>query len=162
MNNDFHEFLGPIIGMNTRAMRRHLNRRLVEAGYDVTAEQLIIMVILGQHDGSNQQLIAEVSGKDKTSTTRMIDTMERNGLVRRVPDPKDRRQKRIHLTDKGRYEQEQMMTHIYATHESATYGISPEELKLCKDVLGRVLSNLIETDPTWPGPRFDRGIDNGV
>lgn len=159
MDKEFHKNLGPLVGMTAKAMRRQINRRLVEAGYDVTAEQLIIMSVLGRQDGSNQQLISEICGKDKTSTTRMIDTMERNGLVQRVPDHEDRRQNRIHLTEKGRLEQEQMMTHIFATHEQAVKGIPPEELKLCKDVLCRVLSNLIEADPTWPGPRFESSMN---
>lgn len=158
MDKEFHKNLGPLVGMTARAMRRQLNRRLMEAGSDVTAEQLIIMAVLGRQDGYNQQWIAEICGKDKTSTTRMIDTMERNGLVRRVPDRQDRRQNLIHLTDKGRAEQEQMMTHIFATHEHATQGVPPEELKACKDVLARVLSNLIEADPTWPGPRLGNGM----
>lgn len=157
MDKDFHNNLGPLVGMTARGMRRQLNRRLLEAGYEVTAEQLIIMAVLGRQDECNQQWIAEICGKDKTSTTRMIDTMERNGLVQRVADRKDRRQNLIILTDKGRAEKEQMMTHIVATHEQATLTIPPEELKVCKAVLRRVLSNLIEADPTWPGPRLENG-----
>lgn len=36
-----------------------------------------------------------------------IDTMERDGLVRRVPDPADRRAKRLDITDMGRQVLEQ-------------------------------------------------------
>ena len=138
--------------MTARAMRRQLNRRLTEAGHDVTAAQLIVMGVLSRGGAFNQQLIAEISGKDKTSTTRMIDTMERHGLVQRVPDPDDRRQNRILLTEKGRAEQQEMMAHIYATHEQAAEGIPKGDLDQCKEVLRRVLNNLIQADPTWPCP----------
>lgn len=155
MDFNFQDQLGRLLGMTHQAMRRQLNRRLVERGGMVTGDQLIIIICLSRHDGLSQKLIAEICGKDKTSTTRMIDTMEKHELVRRVPDKVDRRQNMIYLTDKGRQIFENMLPLIEATHVQAQRGVSPEELQVCKRVLKEVLTNLIETDPDWPMPFVD-------
>ncbi|MGK5636708.1 MarR family winged helix-turn-helix transcriptional regulator [Streptomyces sp. URMC 126] len=46
--------------------------------------------------------LARLLGCDKTNVTGLIDRLERRGLVRRDPDPADRRVSRAALTDEGR------------------------------------------------------------
>lgn len=53
-------------------------------------------------DGVTQQELCNATFKDKPSMTRLIDNMEKQHLVIRVPDKKDRRTNKIHLTENGK------------------------------------------------------------
>jgi DNA-binding MarR family transcriptional regulator len=46
--------------------------------------------------------IAEIFGLAPRTVTEALDTLERDGLVRRDPDKADRRVKRVSITDEGR------------------------------------------------------------
>lgn len=56
----------------SRALAKRLNRNFQDAGYDVTAEQWTMLCELWQREGYTQRELAELSGKDKTSVTRLI------------------------------------------------------------------------------------------
>ncbi len=45
--------------------------------------------------------LAEMAGVTRATMTGLIDTLERDGLVRRESDPADRRAMLVHLTDEG-------------------------------------------------------------
>jgi len=45
--------------------------------------------------------LAEMAGVTRATMTGLIDTLEKDGLVRREPDPHDRRAMLVHLTDAG-------------------------------------------------------------
>lgn len=82
----------------TDAFRQH--------GFTLTVEQFSILAILWYRDGINQRDISEQLGRDKTTIARVINTMEKNKLVKRVTDPRDTRGKLVMLAPKGRSMQE--------------------------------------------------------
>ena len=98
-----------LIKRTSRNFRKRLNRSFAKAGHDVTTEQWRILRCLQYQDGQRQQDLADVVHKDKTSITRIIDSMEKRDLVVRIPDRLDRRQKLIYLTNKGKRLQEELM-----------------------------------------------------
>ena len=53
-------------------------------------------------DGKSQNEIAEKTIRDKVSVTKIIDNLEKHKLVKRALDEKDRRVRRIFLTDEGK------------------------------------------------------------
>ena len=89
-------------GRFSRSMMSLSNKRLQEAGHDLSIEHAIILKHLIEKEGQTQQQLAENTFKHKTSITFLIDKMVRKNLVVRVPDQTDRRNKLIYLTDKGR------------------------------------------------------------
>jgi DNA-binding MarR family transcriptional regulator len=52
--------------------------------------------------GVSQAALTERMGLSKQAVQQLLDQLERDGVVRREPDPGDRRAKRIHLTELGR------------------------------------------------------------
>ena len=121
---------------------RRLNRTFTAAGHDVTGEQWRILMSLWHKDGQRQQDLADFAHRDKTSITRIIDSMEKRDLVVRVPDKLDRRQKLIYLTDKGKRQQESLMQIVRETSLEAQQGIEPEHLDVFRDVLAKIRDNL--------------------
>lgn len=69
---------------------------------DLTKVQLIMLRILSQNDGQPQNSLAFLTDRDKASLTRLITTMEKKSLVKRVESNTDRRVNHIFITDKGK------------------------------------------------------------
>lgn len=146
MNNDstynLNESLGFLVGHLSRLMGSRLNDRFREAGHQVTREQWMVLTQLWNSDGSNQQDLALGCSRDKTSITRIIDSLEKLGYVVRIPDQNDRRNKRIHLTQPGRELQSALMEQAYKTREEAETGIDTAEMEACKNVLRQIIETL--------------------
>ena len=134
--------LGYIVGLARRALLNRLNQDFEKAGHHVTCEQLGVLVSLRQKDGQNQNELASYTCKDKTSIARLIDGMEKRGLVVRTLDKKDGRCKLIYLTHKGKELQRKLIPMIKGAIEDTQQGVKPGDLKVCKDVLKRVTRNL--------------------
>jgi len=83
-------------------LRRMFQIKIKEAGIDASYEVLEILTLLNSRDRLNQQELADLLFKDKSSMTYLIDNMVKAGLVTRKEDEKDRRNKLILLSEKAR------------------------------------------------------------
>ena len=77
--------------------------------YGQTVEPLGLTVIewyilraLYEQDGQHASELAHAVGRAATSFTPNLDKLQNKGLIERRPDPSDRRAVHIHLTEKGR------------------------------------------------------------
>src|ERR1700722_219521 len=94
------EFTRKILTVNT-AYRQFLQCTMKAHKMGLTYEMLQVMGCLWKKDGINQQEITNITVKDKASMTYLIDNLTKRGLVTRLEDANDRRNKLILLTDKG-------------------------------------------------------------
>lgn len=95
----------------------------------------------GKKDGVTQQELCNATFKDKPSMTRLIDNMERQHLVVRISDKKDRRTNLIHLTKDGKELEEKARIIAGQTLKEALHGITLEELSIGQEVLKKVFYN---------------------
>lgn len=95
--------VGFIIGGMMRAMFRVLKRRTFElTETKLTIEQLgLLFNIKREGDDIIQKEMADIMGKDPSSMLRMIDSLEKKELIKRVVDANDRRKNKILITEKG-------------------------------------------------------------
>ncbi|MCX6000524.1 MAG: MarR family transcriptional regulator, partial [Chloroflexi bacterium] len=77
---------------------RHLE--LKEIGL-TNAEFQLLLVVNGLHESPTPADIARWMMRKPPTTTGLLHRMERNGLVRRLPDPNNRKLKRVVTTAKG-------------------------------------------------------------
>lgn len=70
--------------------------------FDITPEQWSVLYQVHLRDGLIQKEIAERAGKDRPTTTRILDHLEKKGLVARKTGARDRRSFQVGITDKGR------------------------------------------------------------
>lgn len=70
--------------------------------YDVSVTQCYAVETLVKRGALRLQVLAEEMFLDKSTASRVIDTLERKGYVSRVEDNEDRRAVRIQATDAGR------------------------------------------------------------
>ena len=73
--------------------------------------------------------------------TRLIDNMERQHLVVRISDKKDRRTNLIHLTKTGKELEEKARLIANRTLMEALQGITVEELSVSQEVLRKIFFN---------------------
>ena len=135
------ESLAYHIRMAVRGLVREFNSAVIKAGYHVTDEQWIILSVLWEKEGINQLELSNLSYRDKTSITRLIDSLEKNNIVVRVPDKTDRRNKLIYLTKKG-MDLEQGLGQV-ALHvmEKALSGLTDEHIETSMITLKKIIKN---------------------
>ena len=111
----------------------------------LTKEQWTILGVLWQDDGCSQQTLADKTYKDKPGITRLIDNLEKESLVERRPDAKDRRLNLIFLTPKGKIIEKEVIKIVNQTLEDTIKGIDPENLKIVKETFQQIYDNLEPT-----------------
>jgi len=139
---DLDSHLGRLMGMAAKAMRARLDHILSQSELDLRADHMILLGFVAEHEGINQQRIAEHFFHDKTAMTRLIDALEERKLVVRKPDKADRRQNLIYLTAAGKQIGPRLRAIATETEKAALKGISRADVKLCKEVLRQVNRNL--------------------
>ena len=75
---------------------QHLQR------HGLTITQYSLLAHLNRLDGVSIGTLAEKLIMDPTTLTRNLRPLEREGLIVQAADPRDRRSRRLHLTDPGR------------------------------------------------------------
>jgi DNA-binding MarR family transcriptional regulator len=73
--------------------------------------------------------------------TGLVDHLERDGLVERVPDPEDRRSVRASLTDAGRKQIESIWQEAFTHHEKLTAGMTKEDLAQLRHLCLQLVEN---------------------
>src|SRR5690606_5505499 len=131
-----------ITGRTTLLLNRYLSQRFKEAGIPISREQWSILAVLWIKDGCSQQQIANQTDRDKPSTTRLIDSLEKEGYLERRSDPKDKRINLVYLTEKGKSLEIKVTPIVYQTLEEATKGIDAHTIKTIKKAFNTVYDNL--------------------
>ena len=144
---DFEKFepndsFATLLNKTTRALSTRLQSLFTQAGFDVTSEQWMILLLLWQQDGRFPHQIADIIGKDRAAVTRLIDGLERRKLVVRISDKADGRQKAINLTEQGRAMEAKLIPLGISNIQKGMQGLGQEEIEICKTVLRKLYTNL--------------------
>lgn len=126
------------MGRTSRAVLSRVQKSFAAAGHRITVEQWLLLVNLRNRDGQLHQELADNTFKDKTTVTRLLDGLEKKGLVARVPGATDRRQRRISITGKGKKLLAALRPLAIKTQSRALQGIDPQELAICSNVLLKI------------------------
>ena len=143
-NNQFKkgELYSFITGKASTAIARRLQKNFKMAGIDVTIEQWSVLYHLWKLDGQSQQQLCGATYRDKPSITRLVDNLEKLGLVKRVASKEDRRINKIYLTKQAAELQEQSMEVANQTLNEALAGVTNGQIEIAKEVLQMVYDNL--------------------
>ena len=140
-NFDLQLIFAILNGKVSAAINRKLSRNFRKNGLEITPEQWTVLIFLWEKDGVTQQELCNATFKDKPSMTRLIDNMERQHLVTRLSDKKDRRINLIHLTPEGKNLEAQAHVVTKQTLQEALQGITAEELTIGQNVLRKIFFN---------------------
>lgn len=135
--------LGPLLNLLGKAMRAILKQE----GIPYSLEQLFVLsVVRDSKEAVVQQDLAEQLGKDKSFILRVVDSLEKAGMIRRIVDSNDRRRNILEVTYLGNqlvnrfYEIELKVTEVFFK------GISEEEIEAYHYVIGKIRANFESCD----------------
>jgi DNA-binding MarR family transcriptional regulator len=72
-----------------------------EQGIPFTAEQYRLMYLVCSQPAAHQEYYARKLGRDRSSLTRMIQQLEKSGMLTRIPSDHDRRSLQVAPSTKG-------------------------------------------------------------
>jgi len=128
-----------LLSIVQQTLKDHTNRTLADKGGKVTLAQAAILFLLEEKDRRYMSEMGQVMGVDNSAMTRLVDRLEKAGLVKRRIDPENRRAISILLTPAGRKEAAVALTVIKRINEEIKKDYSPAEVDAFKKILGGIL-----------------------
>ena len=119
------EFAGQLFFRLWRASHTQTAAALQTIG--LTPPLFAVLNYVNAHEGAIQQQIGSAMGIDPSTMVSLVDQLERAGLAKRRPHPKDRRAREVLLTPKGRRTLNQARELARAVEGDVLRGLSPSE-----------------------------------
>ncbi len=141
-NITFDEQYHLLTGRIFMVVTRFLNQHFKNSGIDITKEQWTVLAVLWKKDGVSQQTIADETGRDKPSTTRLLDNLEKLGYIERRADLSDRRVNTIYLTKQGKQSEKKIMKAVDDTFAKLTADVSNKEKETVRKVFNTIYKNI--------------------
>jgi len=134
--------MGFFLSRASWAMSRYLKSRLRRDGLkEVSVGFIGVLLALAERDGRQLSELSQAVSLEKSTMTGLIDRMEKAELVKRSPNPKDRRAFRVGLTERGRAVAPELRQVLREAYEDLTAGLHAEELAQVRRNLGRLIEN---------------------
>jgi DNA-binding MarR family transcriptional regulator len=130
-----------------------LNDRLRPLG--LSAGQFPVLMLLAKEQNITQETLVRHYHLDKGTIARAVKKLETAGYIRRITDPGNRRAVRLFLTKKG----EQALPALHAINHAweslAFFGLTPQDKKICHNLMRTVTLNVFTYMDTAGGERDD-------
>tara|TARA_B100000676_G_scaffold192829_1_gene189513 strand:- start:1127 stop:1591 length:465 start_codon:yes stop_codon:yes gene_type:complete len=139
---EFHMSMGMLINSAHRAMTKRFVQNAMKSGLDISLDQWMVLGPIWQLESASQKELGEITLKDKTSITRLVDVLEKKNLVVRVEDQIDHRIKRVILTNAGKQLFFDVLPIMEKTREEVRKNISDQDIETFKRVLSSIIVNL--------------------
>ena len=127
------------ISLAARLYARLGDTRLAPLG--VASGHIPVIACL-KHGPLTQAELARMARVEQSSMAQMLTRMERDGLIERTVDPRDRRSRKISLSAETRARIEPAREILGQINEEALAGFSAEEVETLMGLLGRLVQNL--------------------
>ena len=139
---EFHMSMGMLINSAHRAMTKRFVQNAMKSGLDISLDQWMVLGPVWQLESASQKVFGEITLKDKTSISRLVDILDKKNLVVRVEDQIDHRIKRVILTNAGKQLFFDVLPIMEKTREEVRKDISDQDIETFKKVLSSIIVNL--------------------
>ena len=144
LEHNFEKNISFWVGLTAHIFEQALNSEL--AGTGITLRQVQVLACLSLYGELAQNELARQLQIEPSTLVRILDRMERNGWIKRVGSPADRRKKIIHPTQQVGTKWAEIVKHGERMERRATAGLTQSQLKTLKDMLAVIRKNLgVET-----------------
>ncbi|WNJ17676.1 MarR family winged helix-turn-helix transcriptional regulator [Pontibacter sp. G13] len=130
------------IDRTIRRVRQYSQQQFQRYNFDLTIDQWIIFKQVGEGDGVSLVSIADNTFKDPASVTRIVDALQKKGLVEKRMNPNDRRKFDVYLTEEGSTVLTSMIPRVVDIRAKGLSGIPEEELNAMSKVLSKIYENV--------------------
>lgn len=94
--------LGPWIGKTFKMIDAYIDNVLQINDIDLTRKQWLVLNFVYANHGINQNELAKMVERDKTSITRFIANLEKKDFIKKIILPEDKRTNALFLTENGK------------------------------------------------------------
>jgi len=136
LNEQFAESLHLV----AHAWRTELDRRLRPSGF--THSRWLLLLQLSRHDGCSHRELANHMGIESATLVKLVDRMEREGMLKRCGSETDRRVKHLRLSPAGKKAVELIRTHAGQLRKEIIAASSKEEIGTALKVLNSIRDKL--------------------
>ncbi|WP_291871061.1 MarR family transcriptional regulator [Maribacter sp.] len=141
-NIDFETSIIPWLGKTSKMVDCFLQEKLNENGLDLSKEQVVVLKKLHQKNGLNQNELAFLTLRDKSTLTRLLSKMESKNYIQRVRSKDDKRIREVFLTAEGRNIYAKTKPILRDLLDSLGKGITPEEKEIAIRILKKIQCNM--------------------
>jgi MarR family transcriptional regulator for hemolysin len=138
-----------------RKMRTLFDGLVRRRGLSLSRARLLLH--LARTRGANQTELAAVLELERPTVVRLLDGLEKQGLIRRQAVDGDRRAKQVALTEMAGPEVAAMEAMTVETRARLLAGIEEGELEVASRVLARLIRNIEAHPDPSAGPPASRG-----
>lgn len=131
---------GHLVSLAARGFTRLSEARLKPLGFGVGYLPVLVALRIGRAD--TQRDLAHFARTQQPPMAQMLARMERDGLIRRTPDPDDGRSSRIALTELALARLPEAIAALFRGNRDALVGFTDEEAGHFAALLGRLIANL--------------------
>jgi len=140
MFESYDQDIGMLTNKINKKLIHYLNTKLVM--FNLTTEQWAVLMKLSKENKISQKQLSNISGKDQSTLTRIIDILERKKFIERHSCKEDRRSLVIHITEDGLRTCKKVTPFLEDTFKDILNGISYEKLKIFSEVFLQIDENI--------------------
>lgn len=139
---EFKNSLGPWIGRTMKMIEDKIEDFLAENSIDLSRMQFVVLKTIEENEGMSQNELAHFANRNKSSLTRMINTLINKGFITKCSSKEDKRKNHIHLTMEGQTTLKKAIPHFRKMALSIESNLTPEEIEQTKLILKKIQHNV--------------------
>jgi MarR family transcriptional regulator, multiple antibiotic resistance protein MarR len=131
--------VGACIGRARRTIVEAIDQKL--APLDISHAQWIVVMLLGDGAAATAAELCKILIYDPGAMTRLLDRLEKKGVLRRARTKGDRRTVRLELTAAGKRLYPRILEALVEEFNRLLRGFSKSEVRQLEDLLKRMVAN---------------------
>jgi DNA-binding MarR family transcriptional regulator len=131
-----------LLDRTARRVKQYAQQRFSAGDFNITVDQWLILKNLDNDRYLKQTELAELTGKDTPTLTRIIDLLCKKGLTERLIHQTDRRSFTVHLTENGKQLLRELSPKVADIRMKAWEGLSESDYENLKRILNKIYQNL--------------------
>lgn len=142
MTNKRFDSYSHLLDRTARRVKWYAQQRFALGNFDVTVDQWLILKNLDNDRYLKQKELAEITGKDNPTLTRIIDLLCKKGLTERIIHKDDRRSFTVHLTKAGKAKLEELSPQVNDIRMKAWDNLTEQDHEQLVTILNKIYQNL--------------------
>ena len=131
-----------LLDRTARRVKGYAQQQFTAGDFDITVDQWLILKNLDNDRYLKQKELAEITGKDNPTLTRIIDLLCKKGLTERVIHKDDRRSFTVHLTAAGNAMLKELSPKVDQIRMKAWENLTEHDYEQLKTILNKIYQNL--------------------
>jgi len=145
--DDYELYAEQIIVHKVRSAWFEMSRMFnqVATAHDITLSVGFTLIAIYEKEGTPVTKIAPRMGMEPNSLSRILKSMEKDGLVERVPDARDKRKVLVKLTEKGQDKRKVSIKSVFRLNNAMLDDLDPIKVKHFYEVINAVPKSTSKT-----------------